>query len=398
MRSDSDLPRKLRACLELSCRGGGALLEAMSDRARATVLHYTGYDDDRGGIMSVIGALAAENAFDSVLGVNTGFQARRLTGLPVLELPRIEGERLGWRTWLQARRVASRVQAWLAGDPRRVFHGHSRAGLAVALRLAALGERRVLATVHCYGRQRWYYRHAARKLREGLHWLSPAMKRYYGVAVEARDPWRNCLPGCVRVPGGAAAGRPTGATTGDVVRLAGVGTLTRWKRWHLVVEALATLPAERRAKFVFRHIGGTDGSADSRAYGDELRRSTTERGLADVIEWRGEQAGADALLAESDALVVVSALEPLSVAMLEALFAGVPVLAAAAGGALDVIAPPVNGWLFRGSDPVELARALEKLADPARRAAVRVEREGLQRFTAAAAAVRHAEIYRRLTT
>ena len=34
----------------------------------------------------------------------------------------------------------------------------------VALWLARAGERRVVVSVHCYGRQRWFYRWAARQL------------------------------------------------------------------------------------------------------------------------------------------------------------------------------------------------------------------------------------------
>jgi phosphatidylinositol alpha 1,6-mannosyltransferase len=44
----------------------------------------------------------------------------------------------------------------------------------------------------------------------------------------------------------------------------------------------------------------------------------------------------------------------------EALAAGVPVLAAASGGPIDVIRPGENGWLFSSGEAGAVATALEK--------------------------------------
>lgn len=368
----------------------------MSATGPSSVLHYVGYDVDRGGILAVIRALAGEGVFPCVLGVNPAFAPRPGNALETLRLSAVAGEEIGVGAAWRARRVAREVRAWLRADERRVFHGHSRAGLLVALWLHAWGERRVVATVHCYGRRRWFYRWAAARLRERLFWLSPEMKRYYRLPDDSvsADRWAGCLPGCVPASAPLARREARRAT----IRLAGVGTIVRWKRWHLVVEAMASLPAGQREKFSFRHIGGVDGSADARAYADELRRRTTACGLDAAIAWEGEQPAAGALLAESDYLVVASQGEPLSIAMLEALFAGVPVLAAASGGAPDVIAPPVNGRLFQGDGVEGLARVLGELAADDCGAAVRIDRAGLERFTAARSAAEHAAIYRSLLT
>ncbi|MGH7947058.1 MAG: hypothetical protein ACREF9_18935, partial [Opitutaceae bacterium] len=163
------------------------------------VLHYVGYDVDRGGILAVIRALATEDLFPCVLGVNPAFQAGRSRDLEIMRLPNVSGNTISLRNMLRAHRIAREAQAWLRGDATRVFHGHSRAGLLVALWLRRFGERRAVATVHCYGRQRWFYRWAAHRLRGGIFWLSPEMKRYYGLRreSEAADRWAGCLPGCV---------------------------------------------------------------------------------------------------------------------------------------------------------------------------------------------------------
>ena len=150
---------------------------------RPVVLHYLGYDDDRGGIVSVIRALASTDRFACVLGVNPGFAQARAPALATLELPAIAGETISISTFLRARRVARAVRVWLAEDPARVFHGHSRAGLVVACWLARWGERRVVASVHCYGRQRWFYRWAARQL--GRSPLSGGFYTWPAVLVDA---------------------------------------------------------------------------------------------------------------------------------------------------------------------------------------------------------------------
>ena len=96
----------------------------MSTAARSTVLHYVGCDEDRGGIVSVVRALDGAGRFDCVLGVNAGCRQRRQPPLPVLELPKVVGEKLGLQTFWRSRTVAREVQAWLRAEPDRVFHGH----------------------------------------------------------------------------------------------------------------------------------------------------------------------------------------------------------------------------------------------------------------------------------
>lgn len=362
----------------------------MTDPSPA-VLHYVGYDTDRGGIVSVVRALAATGRFSCVLGLNEGFAQRRQPPLPALGLPRLAGEVLNVRTFWAARRVADQVRSWLAEDPRRVFHGHSRAGLAVALWLRRRGERRVVVSVHCYGRQRWFYRWAARRLAPALFWLSPAMKRHYGI--DGADSWEQCVPGCI--PKSDAPGRARPASAGGVVRLGGVGTLVAWKRWELILEAIARLPEAERRRLRFSHIGGADDD-EGRRYADFLRRRTAGLNLTDSVQWLGEQPSAAPFLREIDCLVIASRHEPFSVAMLEALGAGVPLLAAQSGGACDVIAPGRNGWFFQPEGAEDLARQLRMLAttDAVRTAIVTAE--DVARFQAPAVAEEWVRIYERV--
>jgi glycosyltransferase involved in cell wall biosynthesis len=309
----------------------------------------------------------------------------------VLALPPVAGEVIGVATWWRSRAVARAVRGWLAEEDTRVFHAHSRAGLVTALRLARAGERRIVASVHCYGRQRWFYRVAARQLGGRMFWLSPAMKRYYGVP---GDDWAQCIPGCIPEPAEdveRGPGRPA-----LPIRLGGVGALVRWKGWHLVLEALARLPAEVRSTVRFAHIGAAGSDADSQAYARELAARTDTLGLRDVAAWQGEQASAQAFLGTVDVLVVASEHEPFSIAVLEALAAGRPVLAADSGGARDLLVGGQSGWFFRSGDAADLARAMRDLATDAAWAGVRTGASTVRPFVAPTIAAQWHRVYEAL--
>jgi glycosyltransferase involved in cell wall biosynthesis len=353
------------------------------------VLHYTGGDDDRGGVISVVRNLASTGAFQCILGVNPGCVQYRVPALATLELPRIVGEEISPRNFWRARAVARAVQSWLKAGPNRIYHGHSRAGMLVGLWLQWRGEKRVFVSVHCYGRQRWFYRWASRRLEGRLYWLSPAMKEYYRVG---DDSWAQCVPGCIAAapPVDAPQSPPAG-----IICLGGVGALARWKNWELVLKALALLPGELRARFRFRHIGSEDGSPDSRAYAAGLHATAAKLGFPGQVQWLGQQASSAAFLAETHCLIVASHNEPFSIAMLEALQNGKPVLASDSGGARDIIGAGQNGWLFRSGDAGDLSRQLELLAGPESWSRLRIDRAGLQRFTAPVVAAEWAKIYLR---
>lgn len=353
------------------------------------VLHYTGADDDRGGVMSVLRALADAGQFECVLGVNPGFRQRRRPALPVFELPRIAGETIGLRSWWRARTVARHVRSWLQGGVGRIFHAHSRAGLLVTLALAGRGERRAVASVHCYGRHRWFYRYAARRLGDRMFWLSPAMKRHYGLAA---DDWGQCIPGCV--PAGDLVGGTLRRPSSCSLRFGGVGAIVRWKGWHLVLEALAGLTADERAGLRFDHIGAPGSDAGSKAYARELMRRTEESGLNSIVRWLGERPGAAGFMREIDVLIVASDREPFSIAVLEALAAGVPVLAADSGGAPDLIVAGQAGWFFRSGDAADLARGLRELAGGDAWRGIAITPDLLRPFTAPVVANRWLEVYR----
>ena len=163
-----------------------------------------------------------------------------------------------------------------------------------------------------------------------------------------------------------------------------------------MVEAMALLPAEIRTHLRFCHIGCAASSPESERYAEALYNRTKEAGLADNIQWLGEQPSSAPLLGQSDCLIVASNNEPFSLAMLEALFAGVSVIAADSGGAVDLIEPPKNGLLFKSGSPQDLARVLRSLVEADALAKIQIDGEGLRRFTAPVVAQQWAAVYARV--
>lgn len=322
----------------------------MTPSSAREVLHYVGYDDDAGGIVSVIRALSATGRFRCLLGLNRGAQQRRTPPLDALEFAALAGETIGLANAWRARTVAREVRLWLRGDSRRIFHGHSRAGLLVALWLHRMGEPRVVVSVHCHGSRRWFYRWAVSSLGDALFWLTPAMRAHYGLPDEG---WRQCIPGGV-APSTVTPAVPESGR----LRLGGIGAVVPWKHWPLVLDALAQLPDEKRRRVTFEHIGTGPAPALERLRGD-----ASARGLGQQVIFRGSEPTSDRLLGAVDALVVASENEPFSTAMLEALAAGVPVIAADHGGATCIIQGGRNGELFRSGDAAALARCISTWLD-----------------------------------
>ena len=72
-----------------------------------------------------------------------------------------------------------------------------------------------------------------------------------------------------------------------------------------------------------------------------------------------------------DVAVNASEEEPFGIVLIEAMAAGVPVVAVARGGPRDIVESGVSGMLAPSGEPAALADAIEALlADPQRRAAI----------------------------
>jgi len=139
-----------------------------------------------------------------------------------------------------------------------------------------------------------------------------------------------------------------------------IGRLAPWKGQHVFLAAFAEAfgGAAARARVVGSALFGED------AYASSLVEQSTELGIAGQVEFRGFREDVWDELAQLDVLVHASIRpEPFGQVVLEGLAAGVPVVAANAGGPAEVITHDVDGLLTTPGDPSELARALRTLGD-----------------------------------
>ncbi len=97
----------------------------------------------------------------------------------------------------------------------------------------------------------------------------------------------------------------------------------------------------------------------------EMRQLAAEMGLAGRVYFLGPRDDVPDLLAALDIFVLPSHSEGVSLALLEAMAAGLPVIATAVGGLPEVVTDGENGLLIPPQDPEALAQALARLlADP----------------------------------
>jgi glycosyltransferase involved in cell wall biosynthesis len=171
--------------------------------------------------------------------------------------------------------------------------------------------------------------------------------------------------------------RAWGARDEDVVVIV-VGALERRKGHGVLLDAAARLAPGLRLRWVFCGEGSLEA---------ELRTRVTARGLpVTFLGFRGDVARC---LAAADVAALPSRHEGLGVAALEAMAAGLPVVASRVGGLAEVVIDGETGRLVGVEDAPSLAAALDALArDPeTRRRMGRAGRERVGvRYSAAAMA------------
>ena len=123
------------------------------------------------------------------------------------------------------------------------------------------------------------------------------------------------------------------------------------------------IEAARQLGSNFRLVVAGEGE---KAYVDSLKRKAT--GL--TLEFQGF-AAVPQLFQEIDILIVPSWEEPFGIVLLEAMAAGIPVIATASGGTQEIISSPTEGVLIPARDPSVLANAIKLLtSDTERRLAI----------------------------
>ena len=134
-----------------------------------------------------------------------------------------------------------------------------------------------------------------------------------------------------------------------------VGRLQAPKDPLTLVRALAGLDG-----LPFRAIVVGDGSERGR-----VEAELSARGLSDRVELLGQQRDVAALLSGSDVFVLASRSEASPISILEAMAAGLPVVASAVGGISELVVHGQTGYLVPPGDAGALSQTLARLlADP----------------------------------
>jgi glycosyltransferase involved in cell wall biosynthesis len=144
---------------------------------------------------------------------------------------------------------------------------------------------------------------------------------------------------------------PRAALTGEPPRVVSVGRLKEPKDFVGLVRALKRVDAPYRAAII--GDGPDRGLVEAEIGGDER------------IELLGERSDVPGQLASSDVFVLASNSEGMPMSVLEAMAAGLPVVASAVGGVPELVAEAETGFLVPPRDVDALAAALQRvLADP----------------------------------
>ena len=139
--------------------------------------------------------------------------------------------------------------------------------------------------------------------------------------------------------------------------------LASWKGQHVAIEALARVPRGHLALVGAPFFGEEEWERHLRALVDGL-------GLSGRVHFLGFRKDVPRLLATVDGAIHAStAAEPFGLVILEAQLAGKPVVATAAGGALEIVHPGRDGWLVPPGDVEALAEVLRSWSSDPRSAA-----------------------------
>jgi len=178
------------------------------------------------------------------------------------------------------------------------------------------------------------------------------------------------------IPNGLASERYRARDIAPVVtRLITVANLRQEKAHDVLLAAIAAL-APRHPTLALQIVG--DGPRRA-----ALEAQARALGVANRVEFLGHREDVPELLARADAFVLPSRSEAFPNGAIEAMAAGLPVVASAVGGLLDLIDDGRTGVLVPPDDVTALAAALgDLIEDPARAAALgRAARDDARRYS-----------------
>ncbi|MBE9215474.1 glycosyltransferase family 4 protein [Plectonema cf. radiosum LEGE 06105] len=131
--------------------------------------------------------------------------------------------------------------------------------------------------------------------------------------------------------------------------------LAPWKGQHILIEALAKCPPKVAVILVGDALFG------EQDYVKQLHQQIDELQLQNRVKFLGFRHDIPQLMAACDLVAHTStAPEPFGRVIVEAMLSGTPVVAAASGGAVELVESGINGFLTTPGNPQELTEVINK--------------------------------------
>jgi len=137
-----------------------------------------------------------------------------------------------------------------------------------------------------------------------------------------------------------------------------VGNLRPAKDYPTLLSAAAACPPGIRVKVVGGDFNGTLKTAEGAPCAEALLRRAAGLGLGDAVEFLGPRTDVARLLQAADGFVLSSAWEGLPNTVMEAMAAGLPVVATDVGDVRELVEEGVSGFVVPPGDPQALAERM----------------------------------------
>jgi glycosyltransferase involved in cell wall biosynthesis len=316
-------------------------------------------------------------------------------GLRPLVLERCSGSAsVAWYRYWHEVFLRNALRRCLAGVGECVIYAQEPLAARAALRARRGPHQRVVLAVHFQTSHadEWAYKNQIRRdgrlfraIRQYERQVIPRVDRLVYVSKSAQNGILSWLPEAAAVPSAVISNfvsplrsEPGQEPLGDLVT---VGSLLRAKNHGFLLEVLAEV--KRAGRSLTLDIFG-DGPLRK-----DLVRQARQLGLGEQVRLRGFRPNVRDFLPRYRAYVHASYVESQSLAIIEAMAAGLPIVAGEVGGISELCDEGVEARFWSLDDPARAAATLTGLLDcePARLKAARAARERFHRdFDAAVVA------------
>lgn len=318
-------------------------------------------------VLALCEALRNDIHFTVVIGGPTegSVLAQQLTalGITVCPLPQMVESLLPWRLWPAVQGLVTLI----AAHPPDLIHTHSAiAGLTARL-ASQRTERPVVYTVHGFGfkpQVPWLRRHMANLAERAMAGWTTQMicvsehERELAYQLRIHHERVHVIPNGIatQTPLVDASNTPSNSSTTNVPRIIMVARMKSPKRHDLLLHALATVRDAVGFELPLTLAGDGPDRKQFEALSDELQ--------LEHVRWLGDVHNVPELLQAHDIFVLLSDHEGMPITVLEAMRAGVAILASDLPGIREQIIHNQEGLLCANTETAIVQQLLRLVQEP----------------------------------